>query len=76
MTTAGLSRRLSTVGKESTRRVVITGIGILSPLGVGTKNSWEALISGKSGLRKLEGSEYEKLPCRIGEETHSYRGKE
>ena len=35
------------------RRVVVTGVGIVSPLGVGAKTSWEALLSGQSGLRAL-----------------------
>ena len=35
------------------RRVVVTGVGIVSPLGIGAKTSWEALLTGQSGLRAL-----------------------
>jgi 3-oxoacyl-[acyl-carrier-protein] synthase II len=35
------------------RRVVITGMGIVSPLGVGVEKNWNALTAGKSGLRKI-----------------------
>lgn len=35
------------------RRVVITGMGIVSPLGVGVGKNWSELISGKSGIRKI-----------------------
>lgn len=35
------------------RRVVVTGIGVLSPLGYGVKANWQALIKGKSGLSKI-----------------------
>lgn len=35
------------------RRVVITGMGIVSPLGKGVDKNWAALISGKSGIRKV-----------------------
>ncbi|MFA7276270.1 MAG: beta-ketoacyl-ACP synthase II [Pseudobdellovibrionaceae bacterium] len=36
-----------------TRRVVITGMGIVSPLGVGVDKNWAELTSGKSGIRKI-----------------------
>mgnify|MGYP003807012215 CR=1 FL=1 len=35
------------------KRVVITGMGIVSPLGVGMDKNWAALTAGKSGLRKI-----------------------
>jgi len=36
------------------RRVVITGMGMVSPLGVGVERNWAAITSGKSGLRRIE----------------------
>ncbi|MCB1562503.1 MAG: beta-ketoacyl-ACP synthase II [Alphaproteobacteria bacterium] len=36
------------------RRVVVTGLGIVSPLGVGVAHNWSALTAGKSGIRKIE----------------------
>ena len=35
------------------RRVVVTGLGVLSPLGYGIKANWSALIKGKSGISKI-----------------------
>ena len=35
------------------RRVVITGMGCVTPFGTGVENTWNALINGKSGIRKL-----------------------
>lgn len=36
-------------------RVVITGIGVISPNGIGKKNAWEGFSSGRSGVRRVEG---------------------
>ncbi|XP_034946261.1 3-oxoacyl-[acyl-carrier-protein] synthase, mitochondrial isoform X3 [Chelonus insularis] len=47
------------------RKVVVTGLGIVSPLGTGVKHAWKALINGKSAVKKLNTSEYKNLPCRV-----------
>ncbi|KAJ8912926.1 hypothetical protein NQ315_017256 [Exocentrus adspersus] len=47
------------------RRVVVTGMGILSPVGTSLKESWKNIISGKCGITRLEGPEYENLPCKV-----------
>jgi len=36
------------------RRVVVTGLGILSPLGLGVERNWDSITAGKSGLSKIE----------------------
>ncbi|XP_028673980.1 3-oxoacyl-[acyl-carrier-protein] synthase, mitochondrial [Erpetoichthys calabaricus] len=46
-------------------RVVITGIGIISPLGVGTCFSWKHLIKGESGIVNLDSKDYENVPCKV-----------
>jgi len=53
----------------NSRRVVVTGMGMVSPLGNNTQESWENLINLRSGIRSLENEEYVKdLPknCKIG----------
>ncbi|HEX7371948.1 MAG TPA: beta-ketoacyl-ACP synthase II [Thermodesulfobacteriota bacterium] len=37
----------------SSRRVVVTGVGMVSPLGTGVEKSWQALLQGKSGVGKI-----------------------
>lgn len=38
----------------SKRRVVITGIGVISPNGIGKENVWKAMIAGESGVRRVD----------------------
>ena len=47
------------------RRVVITGSGVVSPLGVGLKASWEALIAGQSAAMKIDTFNVDDLACKI-----------
>jgi 3-oxoacyl-[acyl-carrier-protein] synthase II len=48
------------------RRVVITGLGMVTPLGATVESTWQAILAGQSGIRKLEGIDDSDLPCRIG----------
>ena len=43
------------------RRVVVTGIGMCTPLGYGVDINWKKLISSQSGIRKLQGFEIDDL---------------
>lgn len=49
------------------RRVVVTGLGAITPLGVGVKTSWKNLISGNSGLISTAqlSSEWDDIPCKV-----------
>lgn len=47
------------------RRVVITGMGIISPLGLNKTSSWESVLRGKSAISKLNGERYANVPCKV-----------
>lgn len=47
------------------RRVVITGTGMVSPLGCGTEVSWQRLLAGQNAARKVSEFEVEDLPAKI-----------
>lgn len=47
------------------RRVVVTGMGVVSPLGVGTELTWKNLLAGRSGVRALDSFDVSDLPAKI-----------
>jgi 3-oxoacyl-[acyl-carrier-protein] synthase II len=49
----------------SERRVVVTGIGVISPVGTGVERFWEAIRAGRSGVRRIEELERADLPTCI-----------
>ncbi|UZE10315.1 beta-ketoacyl-ACP synthase II [Pseudomonas sp. B21-053] len=50
----------------SDRRVVVTGMGIVSPLGTGVEAVWARLLAGRSGLRALPDEVVADLPAKVG----------
>ena len=47
------------------RRVVVTGLGMLTPLGCGVEPTWKRLLAGESGARKIEQFDVSDMPCKI-----------
>ena len=47
------------------RRVVITGLGVISPLGRGVEHNWKRLLNGESGIAKIEDIDLKDIPVRI-----------
>lgn len=47
------------------RRVVVTGVGLLSPFGVGVEHGWKELLSGRSAARRVTEFEVDDLACKI-----------
>jgi 3-oxoacyl-[acyl-carrier-protein] synthase II len=54
------------------RRVVITGIGVVSPLGLDAPSTWSALLAGKSGIGPITKFDVSAFSCRIGGEVRGF----
>ena len=54
------------------REVVVTGLGLVTPLGLGTKVNWKRLISGYIGINKINNFETSDLPCKIAGQIPFY----
>lgn len=50
---------------NSTRRVVVTGLGLVTPLGCGVEQSWDGIISSRSGLGAITHCDVSDLPARV-----------
>ena len=56
----------------SERRVVITGIGVLSPIGINLDTFWNSLIEGKSGIDRIASLDPSDFYCQIGGEIKDF----
>ena len=54
------------------RRVVVTGVGVVSPLGCGNGKNWDALLAGKSGIAPITRFDASDLPVRIAGEVKDF----
>jgi 3-oxoacyl-[acyl-carrier-protein] synthase II len=54
------------------RRVVVTGVGLLTPLGTGVEKNWEALMAGRSGIGLIERFDVADFPARIAGEIRDF----
>jgi 3-oxoacyl-[acyl-carrier-protein] synthase II len=54
------------------RRVVITGLGCVTPLGVGREAFWRGLVRGESGVRRIEGFDVTASPVRIAGQVRDF----
>ncbi|ACL66267.1 3-oxoacyl-(acyl-carrier-protein) synthase 2 [Anaeromyxobacter dehalogenans 2CP-1] len=56
----------------SRRRVVVTGLGLVSPVGIGVEESWSALVAGKSGIGPITLFDASTYPTRIAGEVKAF----
>jgi beta-ketoacyl-acyl-carrier-protein synthase II len=54
------------------RRVVITGLGVVAPNGIGKEDFWSACVSGRSGIRRITRFDASQLPTRIAGEVPDF----
>jgi len=54
------------------RRVVVTGVGLLTPLGIGSDASWQALLAGKSGIGRITQFDPSAFSCQIAGEVKGF----
>ena len=61
---------------DKRRRVVITGIGAMTPLGLTMKETWEGLLAGRSGIAEITQFDASDLPVRIAGELKGFKARE
>ena len=54
------------------KRVVVTGIGVVSPIGIGAEIFWKSLVSGVSGVDRLSQFDAKDSPCKLAAEIKNY----
>lgn len=54
------------------KRVVVTGVGMVTPLGTGVEKSWRALLEGRSGIRRITHFDSAGIPCQIAGEVPDF----
>ncbi len=60
----------------SGRRVVVTGVGLISPLGVGVEKSWGGLLQGRSGIRKITHFDASLFATKIAGEVDGFKAED
>jgi 3-oxoacyl-[acyl-carrier-protein] synthase II len=54
------------------RRVVVTGVGLVSPLAIGTDETWQAIKDGRSGIARIQGFDPSAFACQIAGEVKGF----
>lgn len=57
---------------DQERRVVVTGLGIISPVGIGTEETWQNLLAGQSGLGAITQFDTQESACKIAGEVKGF----
>lgn len=54
------------------KRVVVTGVGLITPLGVGVEDSWNSIIAGRAGIRRITQFDSSNFPTQIAGEVEGF----
>jgi 3-oxoacyl-[acyl-carrier-protein] synthase II len=60
------------VSDHGKRRIVVTGVGLVSPLGVGTEPTWQGIVEGRSGVGPITRFDVSDYACRIAAEVDGF----
>ncbi|MGH7233327.1 MAG: beta-ketoacyl-ACP synthase II [Nitrospiraceae bacterium] len=60
------------MNQHATRRVVVTGLGLVTPLGTGIEKTWKALCSGESGITRITRFDPAEYPSQIAGEVKDF----
>jgi 3-oxoacyl-[acyl-carrier-protein] synthase II len=58
------------------KKIVITGMGAITPIGIGVKEYWKNLIAGKCGIRKITRFSTEELPVKVAAQVEDFVAEE
>lgn len=58
------------------KRVVVTGYGVISPLGNNVNTFWENILNGRSGIKRITDSDFSEIPSRIGGYIENFSNKD
>ena len=61
--------------KTTNSRLVITGMGAVTPIGIGVENYWNNLVAGKCGVEKITRFDTEELPVKIAAEVKEFEAE-
>lgn len=57
---------------DGCRRVVVTGMGLVTPVGIGVQTTWDALLKGTSGISRISSFDASAYPCQIAGEVKDF----
>ncbi len=68
----GLTMTAGNNARKDSERIVVTGVGVVSPIGIGRDAFWQSLIHGRSGIGLLDSIPSDNLPCKLAAEIKDF----